>query len=215
MLHGIKDNLQRFQYAANAESQMRRSRLLPENRSFTIVANDCWGAEVYKDFGLPFETPFIGLFVAGPCYITLVENFRRIVTSPLRFTSRSKYPIAMELQEKKRNPIGLLDDDVEIYFLHYETEAEAASKWHRRVERINWDRLFFKISADSQFPFTDDELRRFDSLPTSRKFIFTTRSLPDVKCAITTPDYLKDGKLMYERTHRYVDMAAWLNSTEP
>jgi hypothetical protein len=81
--------------------------------------------------------------------------------------------------------------------------------------RINWNRLFFKISADSQFPFSDDELRRFDSLPTSRKFIFTTRSLPDVKCAITTPDYLKDGKLMYERTHRYVDMAAWLNSTEP
>jgi len=214
MLQGIKENIQRFQYASNGDSQSRRARLLPENRHFTIVANDCWGAEVYKDFGLPFESPFIGLFVAGPCYIKLVEDFRRIVTSPLRFTAHSRYPVAMEMQAKKKSPIGLLADDVEIYFLHYETEAEAASKWNRRVERINWDRLFFKISADSLFPFTDDELRRFDALNTSRKFIFTTRSLPDVKCAITTPDYLKDGKLMYERTHQYVDMAAWLNMKE-
>ena len=211
MIHNLKENLQRLQYASKSDSQGRRLRLLPENRRFTVVANDCWGAEVYKDFGLPFETPFIGLFIAGPCFIALCEDFERIVTSPLRFASKSKYPDVMIKQESKKFPIGILDDGVEIHFLHYATEAEAADKWARRVERIAYDRLFFKISADSDFPFTDDELRRFDALPYARKFIFTTRTLPDVKCAITTPDYLRDGKLMYERTHTYVDMAAWLN----
>ena len=211
MLHGIKDNLQRFQYAANAESQVRRSRLLRENRSFTIVANDCWGAEVYKDFGLPFETPFIGLFVAGPCYITLVENFRRIVTSPATLYQSIKVSNSNGDAGEKEKPNWALRRRTWRYtFFTTKRRPKPHPSGIDVLERINWDRLFFKISADSQFPFTDDELRRFDSLPTSRKFIFTTRSLPDVKCAITTPDYLKDGKLMYERTHRYVDMAAWL-----
>jgi uncharacterized protein (DUF1919 family) len=176
-----------------------------------MVANDCWGAEVYKDFGLPFESPFIGLFVPGPCFIKLASDFRRVVTSPLRFTNESRYERNPDIA-KKGYPIGLLDDDVEIHFLHYDSEAEAKSKWDRRVSRIAYDRLFFKISADGNFPFSDEELRTFDALPLARKLILTSRSLPDVSCAITTPDFLTDGKLMYERTHKYIDMAEWLNS---
>ena len=32
-------------------------------------------------------------------------------------------------------------DDIEIYFMHYKTEALAAEKWYRRCERINWDNI--------------------------------------------------------------------------
>jgi uncharacterized protein (DUF1919 family) len=210
MLHTLKDNVQRIQYAVSTESQSRRQRLLPENRAFTVVANDCWGAEVYKDFGLPFETPFIGLFVPGPCYLKLVTDFQPIVTSPLRFTKDSRFE-RDPANVQKGYPIGLLDDDIEIHFLHYNSEAEAASKWSRRVDRIVYDRLFFKISADGNFPFTDDEVRAFDALPLARKLILARRSIPGVSSAVTIPDFLDDGKLMYERTHKYVDIAAWLN----
>ncbi len=207
----VKDRVQRFQYATNTASEERRSRLLSQNRAFTMVANDCWGAEVYKDFGLPFDSPFIGLFVPGPCFINLVENFERIVTSKLRFMTDSKYPKNPDYPDDHRYPIGSLQDDVEIHFLHYKSADDASEKWNRRVKRIHWDRLFFKISADGRFAFTDDELRRFDALATPRKLILTSRDLPDIKCAITTPDFLVDGKMMYERTHKYVDMPDWLN----
>jgi uncharacterized protein (DUF1919 family) len=212
MLHTLKDNVQRIQYAVSADSQSRRQKLLPQNRPFTVVANDCWGAEVYKDFGLPFDTPFIGLFVPGSCFMKLVSDFKQIVTSPIRFTKESRFERDPDFIDKGY-PIGILADDIELHFLHYDSEADAASKWSRRVERIVFDRLFFKISADGKYPFTDEEVRRFGELPIPRKLVLTRRSFPDVACAVSVPadDYLENGKLMYERTHKYVDMATWLN----
>jgi len=209
---GLKTEVQRLQYAVSAESRERRRRLRPEVQPFTIVSNDCWGAEVYKDLGLPFTTPFIGLFIAGPCYMRMVSDFKRIVQSPLRFIEKSKYPDVVPIQERRPHPTGLLDDDVEIHFLHFDSQHDAATKWNKRVERIAYDRSYFKISADSDMPFSDAELHAFDALPHRHKLVLTKRTLPTVSCAVTIPEYIGDGKLMYDVSMKYFDIVEWLNA---
>ena len=212
VLNGIKSEVQRLQYAASPESRKRRRRLRPEVVPFTIVSNDCWGAEVYKDLGLPFTTPFIGLFIAGPCFTRLVSDFKRIVESPLRFIETSRYPDVVPIQQRKPHPTGVLDDGVEIHFLHFDSEHDAATKWNKRVERIAYDRSYFKISADSDMPFTDAELQTFDALPHRHKLVLTKRTLRSVSCALTIPDYNGDGKLMYDVSMKHFDIIDWLNA---
>ncbi|NVO85925.1 DUF1919 domain-containing protein [Hymenobacter terrestris] len=51
------------------------------NRNFTLFSNDCWGAEVYKYFNLPYNTPFVGLMVMAPCYVQFLQTLSTIWTS--------------------------------------------------------------------------------------------------------------------------------------
>jgi uncharacterized protein (DUF1919 family) len=48
-----------------------------KNTDFVIIANNCFGGQVYKSFGLPYNTPFVGMFLYGPCYLKLLQNFKR------------------------------------------------------------------------------------------------------------------------------------------
>ena len=52
-------------------------------------------------------------------------------------------------------------------FLHYKSKEEAAEKWNRRKERIQWDNLFFKMSEQNLC--NPEILKKFDSLPAEKK----------------------------------------------
>lgn len=64
-------------------------------------------------------------------------------------------------------------DDIEIYFLHYPTPEEAAEKWYRRSQRINWDNILFKISH--RLSSTEDDIKQFAELPHPNKIIFAEK----------------------------------------
>jgi uncharacterized protein (DUF1919 family) len=48
---------------------------LLKDKNFVIISDNCWGGEVYQWFKRPYNSPFIGLFLNGPCYIKLLSNF--------------------------------------------------------------------------------------------------------------------------------------------
>ncbi|GAC1399135.1 MAG: DUF1919 domain-containing protein [Vulcanimicrobiaceae bacterium] len=210
----VKDALQRLAALAESGSRERRARL--RTTEFTVVSNDCWGAEVYKDLNLPFQTPLIGTFLAGPCYMRLVSDCSRILRSPLDFTTESRYAYVRELKAQSGSfPTGLLDDgNVEIHFLHYPSEAIAAAKWNKRVERIVDDRLFFKLSGDKD-EFTDEDYATFDALPLEHKIALSKHPHAELASVLHVPDWVKDGKFMYERSLRLFDIVDWLNEAEP
>src|SRR6186997_1521075 len=64
-----------------------------KNRNFTIIADNCWGNFLYQDFGLEYQSPFVGLFIFSPDYILLLENFDERIQLDLQFIppENSKY----------------------------------------------------------------------------------------------------------------------------
>ncbi|RCR67626.1 DUF1919 domain-containing protein [Larkinella punicea] len=145
------------------------------NYNFTIISNNCWGGFVYNYFKLKYQTPFVGLFLFAPCYIKFLENFDSYINSDLVFikANESKYKNNIETQEY---PIALLDNEVEIHFLHYTSEIMAKKNWKKRSSRINKTNMLVKFSDRDLC--TKELIERFDNLPFNNKICFTTKKYP-------------------------------------
>jgi uncharacterized protein (DUF1919 family) len=183
-----------------------------KNRTFTLISNDCWGAEVYRDFNLPYNTPFVGLMLMAPCYLALIRDLKYYLEGELRFKDRSKYDYPNELREKKHFPIGVLGapgNEVEVHFLHYDSEEEARQKWTRRVARINWQNLVVKFDGSKDY-CTDEILAAFDALA-FRKVCFTAEAKSNIQSSIHIQDWVADGKTLFKRCLPEFDVADWLN----
>ncbi|MHC5830493.1 MAG: DUF1919 domain-containing protein, partial [Nostoc sp.] len=106
-----------------------------KNRNFSIISDDCYGGSVYRELGLQYTTPFVGLFILAPCYLKLLSNLSYYLQSDLLFQQHSKYPeVEYKRLDKDNNyPLGVLRDEIEIHFLHYDNQEEAHNKWQRRI----------------------------------------------------------------------------------
>ncbi|WP_066221471.1 DUF1919 domain-containing protein [Formosa haliotis] len=173
------------------------------NNNFAIISNNCWGGAIYKALDLPYNTPFIGLFINSPCYIKLLQNFDFYMREEMTFQESSMYPI-----ENIHYPIGVLDD-VEIHFLHYKSEEEAKNKWDRRKERMlnsNY-RLYFKHD-DRDFPLISDillfhKLKHLDAISFSKE-----KYKPNSNIMLSNPE---DMILLHTTFHLF-DVAEFINT---
>ncbi|WP_303312081.1 DUF1919 domain-containing protein [Hymenobacter sp. BT730] len=196
------------------EAMYQRRRLREQqqlrNRDFTVISNDCWGAEVYKHFELPFNTPFIGLMLMAPCYIELLRNPKYYLSLPLVFLEKSRYEIINDLQKTHKHPfpIASLGDKVEIQFLHYHTPEEAAEKWLRRVARINWDNLRVKFDGSKDFA-TPELVREFTALP-YQQLLLLKKPIAGLAAGVVVPDYTTNGMELFRRSLSYFDLLAWV-----
>jgi uncharacterized protein (DUF1919 family) len=84
-----------------------------------------------------------------PCFLKLIRNPERIMRAPLVFKQESRYArITNERAMHRQNyPIGELAGEVEILFIHYASAEQARNTWQRRLERVNWKALYFKMDA--------------------------------------------------------------------
>jgi len=181
-------------YRKRLACEIAKSRLQREN--FTIISNNCWGGEIYRNFDIPYQSPFVGLLIFSPCYIKLLKDFKGYLSTSPAFISSSQYEIANENREKgiwKQYPIGLLGGEIEIHFMHYADEAEAREKWHRRTQRILWnepDSFFFKF-CDRDL-CNSNLLEEFDHLELPHKVCFTSKQHPNLQSSI----WLKNTAIM-------------------
>ncbi len=83
----IRDSL--WEYRRRLAATIAQQRL--NNRHFTIVSNDCWGAEVCRELGLQYQTPFVGLAIFVLCYIKFIKDLPRYMGEALKFTNISRY----------------------------------------------------------------------------------------------------------------------------
>lgn len=155
-------------------------RWLAGGEPFTIVSNNCWGAHVYQALGIPYATPFVGLFIPPKSYLRLLDRFDELIAADLTFTDRSESADvnAWRAREGLSYPIGRLGDCVEIDFQHYESEADAREKWRRRCARIVADphRRFFKF--DDREGAEPGDIAAFAKKPLANKVCFTARPYP-------------------------------------
>ena len=160
----------------------------------SIISYNCFGGRIINDIGMQYNTPTVGLYFMYPDYIEFLQHLEYYLKeAKIQFVEHSKYPGYDEKRDnwKFKYPIGLLDGKVEIHFLHYHTEEEAAEKWYRRAKRINWDNLL--VFGMEQNLCTDDNIREFDKLPFERKFFFSSKQMPDVKSNCFVEEFAGHG----------------------
>ena len=159
--------------------------------------------------GIPYQTPFVGLFIFSPDYIKLLNNLDYYLKSggqSLRFVRESKY-----IKEFDNSyPLALLDD-IEIHFLHYQSESEAREKWQRRLARIHWDNLYFKFNDNDQCSY--ELMKIFDNLPFKSKVNFSSKDYEDLTSLVHFKSREKEGYVGIDLKiyHRYFNVVNWLN----
>lgn len=210
----LKRQLQRGRDQLLASYELRRLK----RKAYVIISNNCWGYELYQSTGREYNTPFIGLFLFPDCYLRLLENFDICIAQELRFKAQSKYYV-----HKKHYPIGVLGDDIEIHFLHYASEAEALTKWNRRIERMQQARatgaeLYIKL-CDAE-GCGQAELARFHKLPVSHKLSLGLQAF-NHPCHLHIPHLrnkagtaLVDGAKLFKKRYSYFDITHWLLTGE-
>lgn len=182
------------------------------NRDFVIVSNNCWGAEIYKRLNKAYNTPFIGLYLYGPDYLKLLQNFDSYLNSDLQFIEKSKWTT-----DSLDYPIGILND-VEVHFMHYKDKEEAYTKWSRRLKRMKETSsekdYYFKICDRDYANF--EIISAFHKLPFPNKLSFGVEDLDidnHIKIEETkNKNKLPDGVKLYRVSHKYIDVLEWVNS---
>lgn len=201
----LKVNLKVKEIINGLYNYLMRARL--KNNNFSIISNNCWGGRVYQDLGLPYATPFVGLFLFAPDYIKLLRGLKYYLCLELNFDNYSKYIDCNNIGY----PIGFLGD-IEIHFMHYSTEKEAKEKWERRLKRINWDNLFVKFN--DRDGCTKYILEEFDQLPIANKVSFTAHNHDNLKHSVWFKEYQNKECVEPELQSykRYFDVVSWLNT---
>lgn len=192
---------------------------LLRNTNFIIISNNCFGGQVYKSFGLPYNTPFVGMFLYGPCYLKLLQNFEKYLTKDLVFIQESVYK-----DREKTYPVAKLGD-IELHFSHYTTEKEASEKWYRRRNRIlnnfDLDNFYFVISDRERVD--KGIIKEFHNLPFKNKLSFgakTIQGLCPLKHVAVFEAFKRNqiqvpgGTKLFKISSLYFDFENWINKKE-
>lgn len=174
---------------------------------FSIISNNCWGGLISQYYGLPYMSPTCGLLINGEDYIKFCKNIRYYLSQKLEFFNYYNSKFHLHNPDYKPFPTASLGD-IEIDFMHYSTEEEAANKWYRRAKRINWDNVIFKISHRESF--TDEDIEDFAELDLPNKLIIAEKG--DTYKTVIIPGistYVGDETpLIFE----HLDVTEYLNS---
>lgn len=175
---------------------------------FCIIANNCWGAEVYKRYNKPFNTPIIGLYFYPEDYLNFISDLRKNLTTEVSFIKESR-----NIQNQK-HPVGVIND-IEVHFLHYDSEEEAYDKWTRRCKRVPEDisKLHFKF--DDRDGATPEHIQRFHSMKHPLSICFTKDDYPELPNNLRIPmsgsePNVMDGYDQFYVADNYFSLDDWI-----
>ena len=104
----------------------------------TIISSNCFAGRIMQDVGMEYNSPTLGLYFWAEDYIEFLTHLKYYLTeAKIEFVEHSKHALGDTRRQNWEHwyPIGVLNGKVEIHFLHYHTEEEAAEKWYRRAGR--------------------------------------------------------------------------------
>ncbi len=105
-----------------------------------ILSNNCIGAFLYKDYGLPYATPLAMLQIAPKDFILFCKNIDYYLSCALESAEITKEVKAAWWQVgggdiNLKFPIGKLGGEIIIFFQHSKSFEEAKADWNRRLAR--------------------------------------------------------------------------------
>jgi len=170
----------------------RRARPFLQDQEFSFITQNCVGIRFSKWAGDEYRSPTVNLWFKPGGFLTFAEQLPEYLT--------------MEVVEDPQQsatygyPVGLLGE-VELYFTHYRTFADARIQWHRRASRVRLDRVV--IIMQERDGFDASHLQRFAQLPWSRKLLIAASPL-DVPGVVQVPAWA--GRSEVGDTYGEVDL---------
>lgn len=192
--------LTRLEQIDNLLNADRRRKKI-NNTDFTIISNNCWGAHVYRRYGLPYNSPTIGLYFFAEEYIKFLSDLKNNIDGEIRFItpSQSKYRDFLFSIGQQNVIIGVINDSIEVVFLHYKTQEEALTKWRRRAARVNYDNLIVKFSEMNLC--TETLVNEFIGLNFDRKILLSAHTRPGVDYCFRVKRYCKGDNVADDTTY--------------
>ena len=186
------NNRKLYQMRVSYIPQMRKM-ITPDT---SIISSNCFAGRIMQDLNMQYNSPTLGLYFFADDYMEFLSNLKYYLTeAKLVFLDQSRHPLANERRAKWLHwyPIGLLGGKVEIQFLHYHTEHEAADKWYRRAQRVNFDKLL--VIGMEQNLTTLDHIKFFDTLPFKDKIFFSSKKLQELKSNCYIDVFTEQGEV--------------------
>lgn len=188
-----------------------------KNNNFTIISNNCWGGFIYQSYGIKYNTPTIGAFFMADDYIEFLSDVKKWIYRPIQFIEyrESKYYDNFKDWDKfGKYPIGVFSGgNIEIHFLHYNSEEEVIKSWNRRLKRINWDKVLYKFN--DQNLCDEKHIKIFSEFPYKNKICFTSKkySYPSVVYIDSSKKY-SEVKASYEPfgNSKYININKLINN---
>ncbi len=179
-----------------------------KNHEFSLIASNCYGGVMLHDLGLPFNSPFINLWVKPSDF--------------LKFCEKMDYYLSLELSFTKIEgigyPVGVLDD-ICLFFQHYSTEEQAELAWNNRKQRIIWDNLF--VLFTDRDGCTYQELLQFDRLSIKNKAVLTHIPYKEISSSHYIPGFENESsvghlnrfkkRFSYRKYYDSFDYVSWFN----
>lgn len=135
----------------------------------SVICNNCNGALILHDYKIPFNSPFVNLWIPPHDYLYLLENLKDLIFEDIVEIHQSKY----------NYPVGILGDKVHIYFKHYNSFYEAIKCWNRRLKRMDFNNLsIIFVERDGT---TLEMIKYFDAMNYTKKIVLTHNYIPEVK----------------------------------
>lgn len=180
-----------------------------KNKEFTLISSNCNGCLICHDLNVRFNSPFVNLYLEPKHFIKYLKNMEYYNECEINFVNDASVCY----------PIGMLDD-IKLYFVHYESEEQARSKWIERSKRINLENLF--ILMTDRDGCTKDDLIEFDNLPYKNKIVFTHVPYDDIKSAVYIKGFERDNEvgMCFKFKNRFTgkkyyddfDYVSWFNN---
>ncbi|WP_215182705.1 DUF1919 domain-containing protein [Paenibacillus albidus] len=178
-----------------------------KNKNFSLISDDCWGGFLYKQLGLSYNTPFMWLYIRNNDYLKLISDVAYYLNQKIKFINIPGY----------NHPIGLLGD-VHIFFNHYRNAEEAEGKWKKRLERFNWDNIYYKFSAVSE---EDASIFNVILKETDKKVSFSPQAydypqnihLTGWQDEEARRQYVGFYQYLHLHSNKYFDAVEWLNGS--
>ena len=208
----IKKIIRQVQFTIRDVLINRKRKKRIQNKSMTIISNDCLGGVLYHDLRLQFLSPTINMFFPASDFIKFISDINYYLSADAIETVDPdyKYPLCF---------LGVGEKRILIHLMHFKTFSEFKRKWDERVERINFENIFYIMNDRNWCSYED--IKAFDELPLKNKICFTHKPYTEFKSTyyITGSEKEKEVKPLMDFVHplgiaRYYDQfdfVGWFN----
>ena len=147
----------------------------------TLITDDCTAAVLYNYLKLPFTSPFILL------HIKEKEHFLKVCNDPEYYLNQT---LSLEREadySRALPPIGRLGEGekaVQVMLFHYMDFTDAKCAWERRLNRVNYDRLFCILPI-----YSEEDKHEFEKLKLRGKLGLTPNKELEGNKVIFLPRY--------------------------